>query len=189
MQEAEKNELLRIAREAVQGYLRDKKIPPVTVKWQVLNEKKAAFVTWEQKSAGSDRFQLRGCIGHLAEDKPLVQVVQEMAIRAATGDPRFPPVTQSELAGLRIEISVLSPLRPVKDLSLIRVGEHGLVIEKGRNRGLLLPQVAVREGWDLETFLDTTCLKAGLSPGDWRSKEATLSIFSAEVFHEGEFGR
>lgn len=182
----EKLKLLQIARKTLEAHLRGEKVPVPSGDSPHLNEKRAVFVTLEQKKAGFDEMQLRGCIGHLTEDTPLVRLVQEMAIQAATGDPRFPPVTKSELASLRIEISVLSLLRPVSDISEIRVGEHGLVIEKGRHRGLLLPQVAAREGWDRETFLDYTCLKAGLSAGDWRSKDLTISLFSAEVFHEAE---
>lgn len=184
MQEAEKKELLQIARKTLEIYLGGEEIPLMSSRSPVLNEKRGAFVTLEKKMAGSRKFQLRGCIGRLVPDKPLIRAVQEMAVQAATGDPRFSALEKKELADIRIEISALSPLRPAKDVAEIHIGEHGIQIEKGGRRGLLLPQVAVREGWDLKTFLEYTCLKAGLAPGDWQSKEATLSIFSAEVFHE-----
>lgn len=132
--------------------------------------------------------ELRGCIGHMAEDKPLYLSVQEMAIHAATADPRFPAVTLNELSEIDIEISALSPLAALLHdrLSEIRVGEHGLVISCGRRRGVLLPQVASREGWDRETFLSHTCRKAGLPYDAWKSSETVIEIFTADVFSEKE---
>ncbi|MBI2083259.1 MAG: AmmeMemoRadiSam system protein A [Deltaproteobacteria bacterium] len=184
MQAEDKKELLQIARQTLELYLKGEKIPVMSSRSPMLGEKRGAFVTLEKKLS-AEKFQLRGCIGHLPADKPLIRVVQEMAIQAATGDPRFSPMTLEELGNVRIEISILSPFQVMHDISEIRIGEHGLLIEKGWKRGLLLPQVAEREGWDRETFLDYTCLKAGLSSGDWRSKEVVISLFSAEVFHEG----
>lgn len=139
--------------------------------------------------------ELRGCIGHMAADKPLYLSVQEMAIHAATGDPRFQPVTLGELSEIEIEISVLSPLAALSHdrLSEIRVGEHGLVISRGRSpaggrqRGVLLPQVASREGWDRETFLSHTCRKAGLPADAWKSPETVIETFTADIFSEKEF--
>jgi AmmeMemoRadiSam system protein A len=113
---------------------------------------------------------------------PLFKVVQECAVAAATEDPRFPPVSANELPSLRIEISVLTPLVPIRPEE-VQVGRHGLMVSKGRMRGLLLPQVPVEWGWDREMFLDQTCVKAGLPPSAWRHG-ATLQAFTAEVFGE-----
>ena len=145
-----------------------------------LREKGGAFVTLEKRGA------LRGCIGHMAADRPLYLTVQEMAIQAATGDPRFPPVRPEEVGEIGIEISVLSPLKRVAGPEEIRVGEHGIAVSRGAHRGILLPQVATREGWDREKFLGMTCLKAGLPFDAWKSGEVTIEVFSAEVFGEKE---
>jgi AmmeMemoRadiSam system protein A len=128
--------------------------------------------------------ELRGCIGFIASDQPLARVVEDVAARAATEDPRFPPMTQSEFARATVEISILSPLKKVEDVSEIRVGEDGLVIELGGYRGLLLPQVATEYGWDRETFLTHTARKAGLPPGAWRDPDAALYRFTAEIIEE-----
>src|SRR4029079_10283421 len=101
----------------------------------------------------------------------------------AVGDPRFAPVAISELQQLTFEISVLSPMEQVRDVSEIEIGKHGLLVAKGRGRGLLLPQVATQYGWTRERFLDETCRKAGLDPQDWKDG-ATVYCFTAEVFSE-----
>jgi AmmeMemoRadiSam system protein A len=134
------------------------------------------------------RGDLRGCIGYVRAVKPLRETVAEMAVQAALHDPRFPPVSASELSGIDIEISVLSPLEEVTDVSQIEVGKHGLVIQEGARSGLLLPQVATEYGWDRETFLDHTCLKAGLPAGSWKRKGVVLLKFTAEVFGEKDGG-
>lgn len=139
-----------------------------------LSRRSPAFVTLRRGD------QLRGCIGHLEADRPLAEVVARAAVAAAFEDPRFPPVTAAELEDLAVEISVLGPMQPVRDPSTIEVGRHGLVVQSGRRRGLLLPQVAPEWGWDRETFLEQLCLKAGLPRGAWRAAE--LFTFEAEVF-------
>jgi AmmeMemoRadiSam system protein A len=112
--------------------------------------------------------------------------VKEVAAASAFEDPRFPPVRGDELDALSIEISVLSPLERISDVEKIRVGVHGLIMRRGARSGLLLPQVAVEQGWDRDTFLTHTCYKAGL-PGDaWKSPDTIIEIFSALVFHEEE---
>ena len=106
----------------------------------------------------------------------------EMAQAAAFQDPRFPPLAKNELIDLDIEISVLTPFRLIQDVKEIQVGQHGLYIEKGGYSGLLLPQVATEYHWDRRTFLEHTCLKAGL-PGDaWQDKKTKIYVFSAEIF-------
>jgi len=170
--------LLGIARRALGGYLGTGKIPPEEGAQGKLAAPGAAFVTLTKNG------RLRGCIGYTEAVAPLYKVVQECAVAAATEDPRFPPVSSNELASLRVEISVLTPLVPVLPEE-VEVGRHGLMVAQGRMRGLLLPQVAVESGWDRETFLDQTCVKAGLSPSAWRHG-ATLRAFTAEVFGEEE---
>jgi AmmeMemoRadiSam system protein A len=118
--------------------------------------------------------------------EPLWRSVRDNAVNAAFHDPRFPPLEPSELDDVEIEISALTPLRPVSTPEEVRVGVHGVMIERGPYRGLLLPQVAVEYGWDRETFLDHTCRKAGLAPGCWKDPATRIEVFSADVFSEGE---
>lgn len=129
--------------------------------------------------------ELRGCIGHLGYDQPLTSVVPRCAVAAATEDPRFPAVRPDEVDGLAIEISVLGPLEPIDGPDEIEIGTHGLVVEEGWHRGLLLPQVATEWQWDALAFLSHTCRKAGLHPDAWRHG-AQLWRFQAEVFSEDE---
>jgi len=131
---------------------------------------------------------LRGCIGHPDGDQPLASVVPQCAVAAATGDPRFDPVSPGELARCVIEISVLGPITEVHDPGEIVVGRHGLIAEQGSRRGLLLPQVATEYAWDLHAFLARTCAKAGLPPDAWK-RGATISRFEAEVFDDADAGR
>lgn len=137
----------------------------------------AAFVTLRL----ADR--MRGCIGSLATLRPLAETVAGCAAAAATEDPRFPPLQRREMSGISIEISALDPPFPVRDLSEIVLGRHGLVVTGGARRGLLLPQVAGQEGWDLRAFLEATCLKAGLSPDAWEHG-AVVEAFGAQVIGE-----
>ncbi len=109
-----------------------------------------------------------------------------MALSAAFRDPRFSPLTLDEVKDVDFEISVLSPLREIKDIDLIEVGKHGIYVTRGMQRGVLLPQVAVEYGWDVKTFLDQTCRKAGLPKDAWQQEGTTIEIFSAQVFGELE---
>jgi AmmeMemoRadiSam system protein B/AmmeMemoRadiSam system protein A len=175
--ESQQEKLLTLARSTLESYLSDGTIPAHETDDPVLARRSGAFVTLKEKG------ELRGCIGHLRADLPLYQAVQQMAVAAATEDPRFPPLTLEELADVTIEISVLSPFRRLTAVEQIEVGTHGLVIVKGGRQGLLLPQVPVEQGWDREEFLDNLCLKAGLETGCWR-ENATLYTFTAVVFGE-----
>ena len=175
LNEEERRELLRLARKTVESYVRERKMPAAALKGK-LTEPGAAFVTLTKKG------RLRGCIGYTEAVAPLYKVVQECAVAAATEDPRFPPVSVDELAVLDLEISVLTPLVPIR-AEEVEVGRHGLMISHRGRRGLLLPQVPVELGWDRETFLDQVCVKAGLSPDAWRTG-AELKSFTAEVFGE-----
>ncbi|HSE15255.1 MAG TPA: AmmeMemoRadiSam system protein A [Candidatus Deferrimicrobium sp.] len=178
LDEAQRNELLQIARGALEGYIGTGRIPSGVEARGKLAAPGAAFVTLTKNG------RLRGCIGYTEAVAPLFKVVQECAVAAATEDPRFPPVSPAELPSLRVEISVLTPMFPIRPEE-VEVGRHGLLVAQGRMRGLLLPQVPVEWGWDRETFLDQTCVKAGLPPSAWRHG-ATLRAFTAEVFGERE---
>ena len=127
---------------------------------------------------------LRGCIGTVKSSRPLIDAVRDCAEGAAFRDPRFTPLTLAELAAVRIEISVLSPLRRIADVGLIEPGLHGILIEYGNRTGLLLPQVATERRWSRATFLEQTCRKAGLAPGAWAEEETAIFTFEAEVFDE-----
>jgi AmmeMemoRadiSam system protein A len=126
---------------------------------------------------------LHGCVGLPESREPLATVVRYSARAAAFQDPRFPPLTSADLPHLSLEISVLTPFEPVTDPSTIEIGRHGLVVEEGPARGLLLPQVATEHAWTREQFLDHTCIKAGLLPDAWRRGTALYS-FEALVFGE-----
>ena len=129
------------------------------------------------------RGRLRGCIGNFRDDVNIVENVADMACQAAFADPRFGPVSKDELGMCNIEISVLSPMIKTKAED-ITVGRDGIYIVKGFSRGVLLPQVATEHGWDTETFLSQTCVKAGLPPESWKEPETEILRFEALVFQE-----
>jgi len=145
------------------------------------------FVSWYRHIG----HRLRGCVGFPRAVLPLGEGLGEAALSAALGDPRFPPITAAELPGLTVEVSLLTPAEPVARADLpgsVRVGVDGLEVERGRRRGLLLPQVAPEQGWDAAAFLDGACEKAGLPPGAWREEDVTVYRFGAEVFRESSPG-
>jgi len=144
----------------------------------IFNEKCGAFVTIHIKG------NLRGCIGYITGVKNIPETITEMAKASAFNDPRFPALKKEEFRNIDIEISVLSPIEEVNNVSDIIVGRDGLIITKGYNSGLLLPQVPVEQGWDLKTYLAHTCFKAGLPPNAWEDKSAKIEKFSAQVFSE-----
>jgi AmmeMemoRadiSam system protein A len=176
----ERSQLLTLARHSIRSGLgfEDPEPEPVSDPGP-LTRPCGAFVTlhWRGK--------LRGCIGSIRASRPLWNTVVEMARSAAFQDPRFPPLTSSELSEMDLEISVLSSFEviPSTDVGLIEVGRHGLYISKRGRSGLLLPQVATDHGWSTLEFLEQTCGKAGLGRDDWR-EGAKIEIFSAEVFGE-----
>ena len=171
-------ELLSIARRAIRECVCGRSDSPPAPVDATLRAPGAAFVTLTQRGT------LRGCIGYVHAIRPLADAIAHCAASAATGDPRFPPVTARELSDIQIEISVLSPLRPAADPGEIQVGVHGLHISKGAHHGLLLPQVASELGWDRETFLRQVCVKAGLPQDAWR-RGADLQIFTVERIEDG----
>ncbi len=127
--------------------------------------------------------ELRGCVGTVVPNAPLVALVGRMAVAAATRDPRFAPLTLEDLPGLRLEISVLGPLRPVA-AGDIDPACHGVRIRLGRRSAVLLPQVAARQGWDGPTLLRNLCDKAGLPPDAWRDEHATIDAFTVETVED-----
>jgi len=177
----EKSEALSIARGVIASELgidgeTDEAVrkPP---KSEALKAHLGLFVTLHE--AGN----LRGCIGNFTSTAPLYDNIRDMAYAAAFSDPRFSPVRIDEFPSIHIEISVLSPLREIKNVEEIEVGRHGIFIQKGYSRGVLLPQVAVENGFDRKTFLEHTCMKAGLSPECWK-EDVNIFIFEAEIFSE-----
>jgi AmmeMemoRadiSam system protein A len=177
--EADRTALLTIARDAVARWVR-RGTPPALPATGDTARPAGAFVTLHNHG------ELRGCIGHIEADRPLVQVVADCAVAACSSDPRFPAVTEAELPHLEIELSILGPLEPLAGPDDITIGRHGLFIELGWRRGLLLPQVATEWNWDRLAFLEQTCHKAGLPRDAWK-KGAKLWRFEAEVFSERGF--
>jgi AmmeMemoRadiSam system protein A len=174
---SEKEDLLKVARNAIEARVRGNRNPPgVGTVSGSLAEPRGAFVSLYKKG------MLRGCIGSVISDNALAETVEEMAIAAATRDPRFRPVTPEELPYIELEISALTPFQEIDDPDLIEVGTHGIMIKKGPYSGLLLPQVATERNWDSHTFLRETCRKAGLDPDAWKDSDARIYVFSADVF-------
>ncbi len=167
--------LLRAAHLAIEGALRGEGLD-IAAPSRHLAELRAVFTTLHLRG------DLRGCVGYAFPVYPLYRTVLETAVAAAYGDSRFWPVTEIELPELKIEISVLSPLMEIAP-EQVEVGKHGLIITQGQRRGLLLPQVPVEHGWDVERFLCESCVKAGLPSDAWKS-DAKLEAFTAEVFWE-----
>jgi AmmeMemoRadiSam system protein A len=174
--DAEKQRLLELARTALEEVVRFGRMSEVAEPAEALRMPCGAFVTLYKGR------RLRGCIGYVEASRPLYATVRECARAAALEDPRFDPVVPAELPSLRLEISVLSPLVDMAPQD-VEVGRHGLLISRGAQRGLLLPQVAVEWNWDREQFLRETCLKAGLPPDAWQ-RGARVQAFTAQVLKE-----
>lgn len=180
LSEEQKSFLLGIARKTVVSYVKDRSKPGFDVKDPLLLEKGAAFVTLKIDD------NLRGCIGHTEAHIPLWECVRDMAVAACSQDPRFPPVTKEDLAVLSYEITVLTPMQKVESIDDILVGRDGLMMEKGFNRGLLLPQVPVEWGWNRDEFLSHTAQKAGMPMDAWKDGSVTIYSFQGLVFSDGD---
>jgi MEMO1 family protein len=177
--EQEKRELLALARKSVEFAVEQKRTyEPGANANEDLNRERGAFVTLNKSG------MLRGCIGYTSAIKPLYLTVRDTATLAALRDPRFQPVSESELPQLQYEISVLSPLRRVTDIQQIKVGQHGLLMKNGEREGLLLPQVPVEQKWDRLKFLESACTKAGMQPDCWKEEDTDIFTFTAVVFGE-----
>jgi AmmeMemoRadiSam system protein A len=173
----ERRLLLDLAHRSIEAQLRGERVHVVPPN-EHLAEKRGAFTTLHLGA------RLRGCIGYVAPMLPLVETIAATAAAAAFEDPRFDPVDETEAPHLNIEISVLTVPKAISPEEVV-VGRHGLIIGQYGRRGLLLPQVPLEYGWDRETFLAQTCVKAGLPPDAWR-QGATVEAFTAEVFGELE---
>ena len=177
----QKKKLLEIARNSIQEYLKTGKKLEVIETDPVLFKENGAFVTLHEHG------ELKGCIGSLTGSQPLYLTIRDMAVESATGDPRFSPVILPELKNIEIEISVLSPMERVSSIDEIKMGTHGVLVKKGFNSGVFLPQVATETGWTKEEFLSNLCAhKAGLPASAWQDKSTEIYKFSAEVFSEKE---
>jgi len=174
----EQKELLRIARQSAEGFIKEGKIPDFYTDNEKLSQKLGAFVTLKKDN------RLRGCIGVFSPtDRPLYHVVSQMAVAAAVEDNRFEPVREEELKNLDYEISVLSPLKRIKDWRQIKLGEEGVEVRRGLAKGVFLPQVATENNLSLEEFLSELCShKAGLEPDCYKNKETEIYVFTAQVF-------
>lgn len=172
--------LLACARETIKARLFGKEPELPEPPGHLTTEKCGAFVTLHKGG------RLRGCIGRIAADTAVWQVVREVALESAFSDPRFPPLREEELPDTEIEISLLSPFFEISPDEVVP-GKHGLIIRCGFNQGLLLPQVASEYGWDRPTFLANLCLKAGLPTDAWMRDDCSLFAFTAEVFSEKDF--
>ena len=172
----DRRRLLALARRALEARVRHE-YEPALEHGGALETPCGAFVSIHRGP------ELRGCLGRLGDDWPIARVVAHLGRAVADSDPRFEPVTVDDLETLSIEISALTPEREVHSLHEIEIGRHGLIIQRGARRGLLLPQVATEHGWDVETFLEHTCRKAGLPPDAWKH-DARILIFEAEVFSD-----
>jgi uncharacterized protein (TIGR00296 family) len=189
LNEEEGKFLVKLARRAVKEYLETKKVPETTRRVpEKLLQSCGVFVTIN--SIENEEKELRGCIGYPYPTDPLGEAVIQSAISAATQDPRFNPLTKDELDKVVFEVSVLTPpqvlevKRPQDYPSKIRIGEDGLIIEKGMFKGLLLPQVPVEWNWDQEEFLCQCCIKAGLPPDNWLLPSTRIQKFQAIIFEE-----
>jgi AmmeMemoRadiSam system protein A len=174
--DADEHRLLELARTALEEAVRFGSLSKVAAPSGALATPCGAFVTLYRGT------RLRGCIGHIEAHRPLYTTVRQCARAAALDDPRFEPVAPEELPSLRLEISILSPMVDIAP-EQVEVGRHGLLISRGAQRGLLLPQVAVEWNWDREQFLEETCMKAGLLRNAWQHG-ARIQAFTAQVLKE-----
>jgi AmmeMemoRadiSam system protein A len=180
-----RRQLLALARTAIEAAVRAEPLRPVDQAdlHQDARRPFGAFVTLTRGEA------LRGCIGRLDFERALWANVIDAAVAAALDDPRFPPVRSDELGAVAIEVSVLDPPTEIDDPAAFDASRHGILIEHGWRRGLLLPVVARRYGWDERRTLEAVCEKAGLPRDAWRDPDARLLTFTAAEFDEAELGR
>jgi len=179
LNEKQQKVLLGIARKTIEEYIQTGKIPEFNVEDPLLKEKRGVFVTLHKKG------MLRGCIGYIMPMEELYKAVSKMAIQSSTGDPRFPPVRSEEFDEIEIEISVLTVPERINSVDEIKMGKHGVIVKKGYQQGVFLPQVATETGWSKEEFLSRLCYdKAHLPENAWKDKDTEIYTFSAQVFEE-----
>ena len=174
----DRHRLLAIARRALEARVR-REGHPAPEGGGALDSPSGAFVSIHRGDS------LRGCLGRLEANWAIARVVAHLGRAVADSDPRFAPVTIEELHQLSIEISAVTPGREAQSVQEIEIGRHGLIVERGARRGLLLPQVATEHAWDVETFLAHTCIKAALPCDAWKH-DARILLFEAEVFSDAK---
>lgn len=175
LSEQDRDNLKTIARETLTARL-EHRSPVYPKHSRTLEKRYGIFVTIKVHG------QLRGCIGRMSSNQPLIETVKDMALAAGFEDPRFPPLSHNELPLLDIEITILGPLEPLSSPDNFTLGIHGLFIASHGRSGVLLPQVAVEYGWNKTEFLQHVCLKAGLQPEIWKSPDTNLYRFEGIVF-------
>lgn len=181
LSEADRRVLLELARKSVIAAVSRQELPAFVPQGGIFAEPRGIFVTIHNWG------RLRGCIGVIEPEEPLGEAVVRCAAGAALHDPRFTPLRQEELADLQIEVSLLSPLAPLRPEN-VEIGLHGLLVARGPQRGLLLPQVALEHRLSKEQFLEETCHKAGLPRAAWHEPDTTIFGFTCEVFSDGGHG-
>lgn len=179
--EQEKKILLNAARESIRSIFSNEKLPATDYqKHPVFKSHRGAFVTITKNKI------LRGCIGYIFSERPVFETVCDAAIQAATEDPRFPSLNESEFEKITLEISILSELFRMQSYNEIEIGKHGLILEEPGRRALLLPQVPIEHNLDKEQFLSALCQKGGFAPDLWKEKLLNINMFTATVFSEEE---
>ncbi len=174
--------ILELAEQTVKNVVIGKPVPTPKNIPDIIKVKRGGFVTLNKNA------HLRGCIGYILPIMSLIETIIEVGTSAALKDPRFNPVQPGELKNIDIEVSVLTIPEKIDNVEKIVVGKHGIIIKRGYNHGLLLPQVATEYEWDRTTFLEQTCQKSGLSPDAWKDKKTEIQIFSAQVFSRESLG-
>lgn len=179
LNQEQRKRLLSIARQSIEHYLKTGKKLEVVETDPILNQLNGAFVTLHEHG------QLRGCIGNIVGSLPVYLTIRDMAVQAAVNDSRFSPLKLTELKEIEIEISILSELKKINDPLSIRLGIDGVLLKRGLNSGVFLPQVATETGWSKEEFLSYLCShKAGIPSDAWKEKSTEIYVFTAEVFSE-----
>ncbi len=175
----QRKKILKLARDSIIHYLKSGEKIQAKENAPELNKDLGAFVTLHKSG------QLRGCIGNIIGQGPFYLTVRDMAVEAATGDPRFPKVTLREMDDIDIEVSALSELQKIDDYKKIVMGKHGVLVKNASHGGVYLPQVATETRWSREEFMNSLCgQKAGMNTDAWKKGECEIYIFTAEVFGE-----
>ncbi|MCS7299847.1 MAG: AmmeMemoRadiSam system protein A [Spirochaetia bacterium] len=180
---SEKSQIIKLAELTLESLFKPEKKHEVEKQRKIVEKlglNNGVFVTLLKKG------ELRGCIGYITPVKEFSRLLIDATISSATRDPRFDPLKKEELDEIEIEVSILSEPKKISSIAEIEVGKHGIIVRRGPYQGLLLPQVAVEHRWDKLTFLQHTCIKAGLHPNDYRKEDTEIYVFTAEVFSKSD---
>jgi len=172
--------IFSICRQSIESKLSEKYEKTKVEDFPLLHEKRGVFVTLKINE------RLRGCIGNLFTEEELHVSLKDMARSSAFSDPRFSALTKDEYQNVDIEVSILSPMEKITNIDEIQIGTHGIVVSKGYNKAVFLPQVAVEQKWDRDEFLSNCCLKAYLPPNAYKDKDIIIEVFTADIFDEKE---